>query len=161
MNYQAAIFDMDGLLLDTERVCQQAFRDACDYLSLPFLQETYLSIIGCNAQGIEKILTEGYGHLVDYEVLRKQWMGRYNPIVKKQAIPVKTGVINLLSWLKANNIPMAVATSTHRELAITKLKLAGLHDFFEHLSTGCEVQQGKPHPEIFLLAAQRLNVAPD
>jgi HAD superfamily hydrolase (TIGR01509 family) len=161
MNYQAAIFDMDGLLLDTERVCKQAFRDACDFLSLPFIEDTYLKIIGCNAQGIEKILTEGYGHLIEYEPLRKEWMGYYNPIVKNQAIPVKQGVVELLTWLKDNKIPIAVATSTHRALAINKLKLAGLYDFFEHISTGCEVKQGKPHPEIFLLAAKRLKVLPE
>ena len=50
IDYQAAIFDMDGLLLDTERVCQQAFRDACYSLSLPFLEDIYLGIIGRNAQ---------------------------------------------------------------------------------------------------------------
>ncbi len=161
MRYQAAIFDMDGLLLDTERVCMQAFRDACDHLSLPFLEETYLSIIGCNAQGIKTILTEGYAGKIEYEPLRKAWMDRYNPIVKNSAIPVKHGVVALLLWLKENNIPMAVATSTHRELAIIKLKLAGLYDYFEHLTTGCEVQKGKPNPEIFLLAAQRLKVAPE
>ncbi|PKG39191.1 HAD family hydrolase [Psychromonas sp. Urea-02u-13] len=161
MNYQAAIFDMDGLLLDTERVCQQAFRDACDFLSLPFMEDVYLGIIGCNAQGIEKILTAGYGHLIAYEPLRKEWMSRYNPIVQTQAIPVKQGVLELLTWLKDNHIPIALATSTHRELAINKLTLAGLYDFFEHLSTGCEVKHGKPHPEIFLLAAKRLNVEPE
>lgn len=161
MNYQAAIFDMDGLLLDTERVCQQAFRDACKFLSLPFLEETYLSIIGCNAQGIEAILTKGYGDRIAYEPLRKAWMDRYNPIVTTQAIPVKKGVVALLTWLKENDVPMAVATSTHRELAITKLKLAGLYEYFDSLATGCEVEKGKPHPEIFLLAASRLNIAPE
>ena len=161
MNYQAAIFDMDGLLLDTERVCQEGFRVACDFLSLPFFEEVYLSIIGCNAVGIEKILTAGYGHLISYETLRKEWMSRYNPIVNTQPIPVKKGVLELLTWLKENKIPMAVATSTHHELATTKLKFAGLYDYFEHLSTGCEVEQGKPHPEIFLLAAQRLNIKPE
>lgn len=160
MQYQAAIFDMDGLLLDTERVCLQAFRDACEFLSLPFLEKTYLSIIGCNAQRIELLITAGYGEMIPYQQLRREWMARYNPIVKTQAIPVKKGVLELLSCFKNNNIPMVVATSSHRELAITKLKLAGLYDYFEHLSTGCEVQQGKPHPEIFLLAAKRLNITP-
>tara|TARA_R110001583_G_scaffold51161_2_gene159704 strand:+ start:27853 stop:28524 length:672 start_codon:yes stop_codon:yes gene_type:complete len=161
MNYQAAIFDMDGLLLDTERVCLQAFSDACDFLKIPFIENTYLKIIGCNAQGIEDILTEGYGHLSAYEPLRKAWMDRYHPIVETQAIPVKEGVVELLTWLKSQHIPIAVATSCHRELAINKLKLAGLYKYFDHLSTGCEVKQGKPHPEIFLLAAQRLKVAPE
>jgi HAD superfamily hydrolase (TIGR01509 family) len=159
MNYQAAIFDMDGLLLDTERVCMQAFDDACEALSLPFLKNIYLGIIGCNAQGIKQVLCDGYGADLDYEPLRKEWMSRYHPIVEQQAIPVKEGVIDLLNWLQAQAIPIAVATSSHKELAITKLKLAGLFDYFDHLSSGCEVSEGKPSPEIFLLAASRLNIS--
>jgi len=161
MNYKAAIFDMDGLLLDTERVCQQAFRDACATLSLPMLEDVYLGIIGCNAQGIEQVICDGYGADLDYQQLRREWMNRYHPIVEKQAIPVKKGVIDLLDWLKTQEIPIAVATSTHKELAITKLKLAGLFNYFQQISSGCEVTNGKPNPEIFLLAAQRLNVSPD
>ncbi|MCG6200054.1 HAD family hydrolase [Psychromonas antarctica] len=160
MNYQAAVFDMDGLLLDTERVCQQAFRDACISLSLPMLEEVYLGIIGCNAEGIKEVICNGYGADLDYEALRVEWMGRYHPIVEQQAIPVKEGVIALLNYLKAQQIPIAVATSTHKELAITKLKLAGLLEYFEQISAGCEVTHGKPSPEIFLLAAKRLNTLP-
>ncbi|WP_028862697.1 HAD family hydrolase [Psychromonas aquimarina] len=161
MNYQAAVFDMDGLLLDTEKVCMQAFREACEFLSLPMLEDVYLGIIGSNAAGIEQVLRNGYGPELDYETLRHEWMKRYHPIVEHQAIPVKAGVIDLLTWLKSQSIPAAVATSTPRELAKTKLKLAGLLDYFEHLSTGCEVKNGKPDPEIFLLAAERLNVRPE
>lgn len=161
MHYQAAIFDMDGLLLDTERVCQQAFREACKSLSLPMLEDVYLGIIGCNAQGIERVIRNGYGDQLDYSQLRAEWMGRYHPIVERQAIPLKEGVRDLLDWLKRKNIPIAVATSTHKELAITKLKLAGLYDYFEQVVTGCEVCHGKPDPEIFLLAAQRLQASPE
>lgn len=161
MNYRAAIFDMDGLLLDTERVCRQAFRDACQSLSLPFLDDVYLNIIGCNAQGIKEVICEGYGPDLDYLQLRTEWMNRYHPIVKYQPIPVKKGVIKLLQWLKMNEIPIAVATSTHKELAITKLKLAGLFDYFQLICNGCEVTNGKPSPDIFLLAAERLNIAPE
>lgn len=161
MNYQAAVFDMDGLLLDTERVCQQAFRDACQSLSLPFLADVYLKIIGCNAQGIKEVICEGYGPDLDYLQLRTEWMNRYHPIVEYQPIPVKKGVIELLQWLKKKQIPIAVATSTHKELAVTKLKLAGLFDYFQLICNGCEVSNGKPSPDIFLLAAKRLNTAPE
>lgn len=158
MSYQAAVFDMDGLLLDTERICMEAFKEACQKLSIPFIQSAYLKIIGCNAKGIENAIMPHYSEFVEYNPLRKEWMEGYWPIVKTQAIPKKPGVIALLEWLKSNGIPMAVATSTHRELALTKLKLAQLDGYFEHISTGCEVTQGKPHPEIFLLAAKRLNI---
>ena len=160
MNYQAAVFDMDGLLLDTERLCMQAFRGACEALSLPMLEDVYLGIIGCNAQGIEQVICDGYDASLDYPQLRTEWMKRYHPIVEQQAVPIKTGVIELLNWLKAQKIPIAVATSSHKKQAIAKLKLSGLFDYFEHICTGCEVSEGKPNPEIFLLAAQRLDTSP-
>ncbi len=161
MNYQAAIFDMDGLLLDTERVCKGIFEEACASLSIPFLEDVYLDIIGRNAQGIEKVIRAGYGSDLDYPVLHQAWRIRYNAVVKHHAIPVKEGVVELLTWLKNNNIPTAVATSTQQDVAIIKLKLAGLDHFFDNLTTGCEVENGKPDPEIYLLAADRLNIQPE
>ncbi|GAA4898909.1 HAD family phosphatase [Ferrimonas pelagia] len=160
MSFSAAIFDMDGLLLDTERVCMGIFKQACAAQGVPFLESVYLSIIGRNAQGIEQTLRAGYGPELDYPALHEEWRQRYHAVVAHQAIPVKAGVIELLSWLKQNGIPTAVATSTGRELALRKLALAGLDGYFDHVTTGCEVRQGKPHPEIYLLAAQRLGVEP-
>jgi len=152
---------MDGLLLDTERVCKGIFEEACTSLSIPFLEDVYLDIIGRNSQGIEKVIRAGYGSDLDYPVLHEAWRTRYNAVVKHQAIPVKDGVIELLTWLKNNNIPTAVATSTQQDVATIKLKLAGLEQFFDNLTTGCEVKNGKPDPEIYLLAAGRLNIKPE
>ena len=59
MTFQAAIFDMDGLLLDTERVCMGIFKEACEAQNVPFIEELYLSIIGCNAKRIEQLFREG------------------------------------------------------------------------------------------------------
>lgn len=159
MNYQAAIFDMDGLLLDTERVCMRIFKEACEIQKLPFHETIYLSIIGRNPSGIEQIFRQAYTD--DYERLHNEWRTRYNAVVKHKAIPVKQGVIALLEWLKANNIPTAVATSTVNDVAKKKLALAGLDQYFDSLTTGCEVKHGKPDPEIYLLAASRLNVDPE
>ncbi|MDA0129532.1 HAD family phosphatase [Vibrio sp. MarTm2] len=156
MKFQAAIFDMDGLLLDTERVCMRVFKRACETLQLPFHEAVYLSIIGRNSAGIEKIFRDAYGE--DYDALHAEWRVNYDAIVKHQAIPVKDGVIALLEWLKANNIPTAVATSTHKEVAEAKLRLAGLDKYFKSLTCGCEVTHGKPDPEIYLLAAKRLGI---
>ncbi|MBF9003355.1 MULTISPECIES: HAD family hydrolase [Vibrio] len=158
MTFQAAIFDMDGLLLDTERVCMNVFQQACQAIDVPFLKDIYLNIIGRNAAGIEQTLRTGYGPDLDYPVLHEAWRSRYDAVVTQQAIPVKEGVIELLSWLKENNIPTAVATSTRREIAEIKLRLAGLDKYFDSTSTGCEVTNGKPDPEIYLLAASRLDI---
>lgn len=156
INFQAAIFDMDGLLLDTERVCMGVFEEACVTLALPFYRETYLNIIGRNAAGIREIFLEAYADNCDAVIA--EWRTRYHEIVENKAIPVKPGVIELLEWLQAQQIPMAVATSTANPVAQTKLELAGLDQYFSAVATGCEVSQGKPNPEIYQLAASRLNI---
>lgn len=158
MNYQAAIFDMDGLLLDTERVCMRVFQEACEVQKLPFYEDVYLSIIGRNAAGIEAIFRKAYGNELDR--LHQEWRTRYNAVVMHEAIPVKDGVVELLEWLKEQNFPTAVATSTAKEVAKIKLELAGLSKYFDNLTTGCEVSNGKPDPEIYLLAANRLDMEP-
>ncbi|MCD9463694.1 HAD family hydrolase [Photobacterium phosphoreum] len=161
MNYKAAIFDMDGLLLDTEQVCMTAFQQTCTEMDIPFKQDIYLSIIGRNQAGIKPIIEKGYGDLLDYSVFHPRWMQRYLAVVEHQAIPVKSGIIALLEWLQSQNIPMVVATSTHNVLAHKKLQLAGLAHYFSHITSGDEVINGKPAPEIYLLAAQRLHISPE
>ncbi len=160
MKFKAAIFDMDGLLLDTERVCMDIFQQACEELDLPFYKEEYLKIIGCNAAGIESIIKQGWGEDLDYPALNAEWRQRYNAIVKHEPIPKKQGVVALLEWLKKNGYRIAVATSTQNDVAKVKLQLAGLDHYFDVYATGCEVKNGKPDPEIFLLAAERLGVDP-
>ncbi|MBN3572368.1 HAD family hydrolase [Vibrio neptunius] len=155
MKIQAAIFDMDGLLLDTERVCMRVFKQACVNVNLPFYEDVYLSIIGRNSAGIEKIFRAAYGD--DLDKLHNEWRRNYDAIVKHQPIPVKDGVVELLEWLKQQQIPTAVATSTQRDVAEVKLRLAGLDSYFDSLTCGCEVSVGKPDPEIYLLAADRVN----
>nr|WP_086937904.1 HAD family phosphatase [Thaumasiovibrio occultus] len=160
MQFKAAVFDMDGLLLDTERVCFDIFEQACHAQNVPFLSDVYLSCIGCNSVGVERIMRAGYGPDLDYRALNDEWRQRYTVVVMNEAIPMKSGVIAMLEWLKANGIPAAVATSTQREVAEAKLRLSGLMPYFQSVTTGCEVEQGKPHPEIYLLAASRLGVEP-
>lgn len=160
MTYSATIFDMDGLLLDTERVCMEIFKQTCKDFNLPYLEQTYLNIIGRNEAGVEDLLRLSYGETMDYPVFRKQWKKAYLNIVENEAIPVKDGVIALLNWLQTQNIPMVVATSTNRQLALKKLAMAGLSDYFSAVTAGDEVTNGKPDPEIYLLAAKRLNVNP-
>ena len=158
MIFQAAIFDMDGLLLDTERVCMRIFKEACKTNNLPFYEDVYLSVIGRNSAGIEQIFRRAYGR--DLDRLHETWRTGYDAVVKHQPIPVKEGVIELLDWFKSHRIPSAVATSTQKDIATMKLHLAGLDTYFDNLTTGCEVTHGKPDPEIYLLAASRLGIDP-
>ena len=158
INYQAAIFDMDGLLLDTESVCMGIFEEVCNHLSLPFYQDVYLSIIGRNAVGIRNVFLNAYGENCDAVIA--EWRSRYHRVVEHQGVPLKLGVTELLEWFQSRQIPMAVATSTASPVAQKKLQLAGLDRYFDAVTTGCEVSNGKPDPEIYLLAASRLKTDP-
>ncbi|KJF99265.1 CbbY [Photobacterium leiognathi] len=161
MKFSAFVFDMDGLLLDTERLCMNVFKQTCQDFNLPYLETAYLNIIGRNEAGVKEILCTSYGDAMDYPVFRQQWKQTYLNIVENQAIPVKDGVIELLQWLQQQHVPMVVATSTNKQLALKKLELAGLNSFFSTVTAGDEVSKGKPDPEIYLLTAKRLNVKPE
>ena len=75
-------------------------------------------------------------------------------------MPLKDGVSDLLQWFKDCATPMVVATSSGKAVANHKLQLAGIDQYFDRVNTGCEVTNSKPDPEIFLLAASRLNIEP-
>ncbi|WP_026971720.1 HAD family hydrolase [Aliagarivorans marinus] len=157
----AAIFDMDGLLLDSERLCRSYFLDACSELQLNVPESVYLQIIGCNAQRIEQIFAEQLGPDFPYHPLRERWMALYQGHVHNRAVALREGVRELLELLAGLPIQLAVATSTAKELAENKLRLAGLRDYFSLITCGCEVAHSKPDPEIYLLAASRLGIAPE
>ncbi|GDY27084.1 phosphatase [Agarivorans sp. Toyoura001] len=158
MTYRAAVFDMDGLLLDSERLAYDTFAAACGDLGLEFKEQVYLGIIGSNAEKIKQIICAGYGEHLAYDELRACWLEKYHAVILHKPVPVKVGAVALLKWLRSQSIPLAVATSSNRHAAETKLANAGLIDFFDSISSGCEVTYSKPHPEIFLTAANALNI---
>lgn len=161
MKLSAAIFDMDGLLLDTERVCLDAFSAACNEVGAPCLVDVYLSTIGCGEQEIFDILTAGYKEIFNYSVIHEKWRVLYEDAALHAPTPLKPGVKNIIAWLQDHDIPIAVATSTRREHAIKKLKMAGIYACFDQLVGGDEIENSKPAPDIYLEAARRLSVLPN
>jgi len=155
----AVIFDMDGLLLDTERISLAAYHETCAEFDLAFDQTLYDSLIGCNMVHIEQLLTD---KVADFpgDPFMKMWQQIYHDEAVLKPVPVKEGVREFLEYLALKNIPCAVATSTGYEKAKQKLKNAELIDFFKDLSTGDQVQYSKPHPEIYLKAARKIGFMP-
>lgn len=158
---QALIFDMDGLLIDSERVSIQCFLAAGEMLGVNLDKDIYLRCIGTNVQRTEQIIMEGHGEAFPYSQLRERWDHLYFKEVIDRAVALKPGVLALLEQAQLMHIPMAVATSTRRELADKKLDNAGLLHFFEHVVTGDQVEKSKPNPQIYLTAASQLNVSVD
>jgi len=158
--YQAVVFDMDGLLLDTESIAYRAFMQANDELGYQVPDSLYLKIIGTNAAGTEQIIRQGMGSEYPYTEVRERWLEKYQRQAIEQPVPIKPGVLELLDHLEAAAIPKAVATSSYYRSAERKLGNAGLLERFAFVVAGDQVKHSKPAPEIYLKAARGLDTCP-
>jgi HAD superfamily hydrolase (TIGR01509 family) len=156
---QAVVFDMDGTLLDTELVFKSIVYEVADGLGFEMRDDVHLAMVGSSHETTQGILVEAYGVTFPYTLFDEQC----RVIMKERmadAVPVKTGVFEILSELRDRRIPMAVATSSRAPHAITHLGSAGLLDMFDTIVTRNDVENPKPHPEPYLLAASRLRIDP-
>ena len=155
----AAIFDMDGLMLDTERPVLSMWADAGKALGWNIGPEVVVRTLGIDKEGSRKIFYDEYGPDFPYEKIRAEVSRLIKQEFEKGINPMP-GLLVLLDHLRALEIPMAVATSTNRDAAVWKLDKAGILDRFVALACGEEIKNGKPAPDIFLLAAERLGIDP-
>jgi HAD superfamily hydrolase (TIGR01509 family) len=153
---RAVVFDMDGLLLDSERICMSIFADLCTQYGFAFDRIAYGRCIGTNRAGTRRVLQDGYGTEFPYEAIEDEWMSRYEARVLAEPVPLKTGAMAVLECLRERRVPIALATSTQAPLACRKLELAGLDGYFEIVVTGDQVSCGKPDPEPYVEAVRRL-----
>ncbi|SHO57525.1 HAD family hydrolase [Vibrio quintilis] len=160
MSVHAVIFDMDGLLLDSERLALENFQTTCRKFGLDDFTDVYLTCIGTNLARTHEILQQAMGDTVDYPAFSQARETAYQALINREAIPLKPGVAELLEYLKQHQIPVAVATSTQRERALLKLRHAGLADYFPVVIGGDQVTRSKPDPEIYLKAAAALGISP-
>jgi HAD superfamily hydrolase (TIGR01509 family) len=152
----AVIFDMDGLMLDTEPVAARAWTDAADRLGLPFDHAVTRRMIGRNFPDCRALIREHHGDDYPVDALMSGWHAAYDAIIDREGLVVKEGLFELLDWLEAQAIPKAVATSTRRSRAQAKLERIGVAQRFATLVGGDEIARGKPAPDIFLEVAARL-----
>lgn len=156
----AVVFDMDGLLLDSERVASAAFEVACAELDIVLDPAVYARCIGSSWEATRQVLSAALGDVTRYETLRQAWDADYRRRIDAGEIAVKPGARDLLDALEAARIPRALATSTRRPTAMLKLSRSGLLEAFACLVCGGETERGKPHPEPYLAAVAVLGAAP-
>ncbi|WP_342316185.1 HAD family phosphatase [Lysobacter sp. FW306-1B-D06B] len=155
----AVLFDMDGLMIESERALLECWREAALELELALDDALWLSFVGLSDRACHDLLRQRLGDEDTVQALLHGLQRRYDARVDA-GLPLKTGVLELLALLKARGIPRAVVTSTRRPRALQKLESTGLLPHFDDVIAGNEVQHSKPAPDIYLLAAQRLGVAP-
>lgn len=157
---KGVVFDMDGLLLDTERLYKQVMIEICTEWDLHMSDEIFISLVGIPSNESAKIYRHHYGDAFDVDAFNALCFERIT-LACEEAVPLKPGAKLLVEQLSLRDVPIAVATSTGRDMAHRFLDQAGLKPHFDHIVTRNDVSNGKPNPEPFLTAAKRLDLAPE
>ena len=156
--FSAIIFDMDGLVLDTESTYCIAWQKASIEMGYEFTEDLCFSMSGLHYQDVEKRLLAYCGADFDLKHFNRLSGKYWHQYVNRQGIPVKKGFFNLLEILNNKGIPFCLATNSGQANALECLEFAGLHDVFSLIVTRDQVKKGKPAPDVFLLSAKQLNV---
>ncbi|MDR2398421.1 MAG: HAD family phosphatase [Spirochaetaceae bacterium] len=157
----AVIFDMDGLMLDTERPMVAMWRRVGWDHGWDITQDLLFRTVGVKEEVSRGIFLEEYGADFPYDALKREVFRRREAQIQREGIPHRPGLGTLLDHLAARGIPLGLASSTVREIGLWKLRKARILDRFQVLAFGDEVRLSKPAPDIFLLAASRLHKAPE
>ncbi len=157
---EAALFDMDGLLIDTEVIYIEAMQAAARALGREMSLEFCHSMVGVPGHECNLMIEAYYGEGFSLTEFREHFSVHRRRLMEG-GIPVKPGVVELLDFLAGRDLPLAVATSAGRATAQHHLGHAGLLDRFAALATRDDVERAKPHPDVYLEAARRLGVAPE
>ena len=157
--FDAVVFDLDGTLVDTEALCNETGVEACRLLGLPVGLPFFESLAGIDDVTRARLIGEHVGATVELGAFLAEW-DRLCTIRFRQGIPVKAGAMDLLGRLGAMGMPLALATSSRRGPAEEKLAGADLLAHFATVVTFDDVAAAKPAPDAYLLACERLGVAP-
>lgn len=160
MNKLAVLFDMDGLMLDTERMARVAWKRALLERGYPIDDAVYLRLVGRTVADAKLILGEIFGPELPFQEIFDLRQSYYDLDIEQNGIPVKAGLFELLDYLETNLIPKAVASSTPAWFARHKLARAGIDQRFQAIVCGDMVSRGKPFPDLFLEAARQIDALP-
>jgi len=158
---ELVIFDMDGLMFDTERIAFTAWQKAASDHGYEIDDILFKSTIGANAERTRELYLKHFDEVFPYENIRNERLRIVEKMIKENGILIKDGLYEMLEYLRTTRLKKAVATSTSRERGIGLLKMAGIDTYFDYILCGDEVEKSKPHPEIFLKVAEKLGCLPE
>lgn len=154
----AILFDMDGLLLDTEKVCFENFVETRRHFSLSDSPDIFLRCVGLRRPECDRVIQESLSDQVELRDFNELWREKISATLRRD-IPLKAGALQLFQILASKGYLMGVATSTETEVARSHLEKAGLLSFLGGVVGGDRVQEGKPNPEVYHKIAKHLGVS--
>ena len=157
---KAVIFDMDGLMIDSERVTFEGYQHVLAKENLTMSEEKYKTLLGKPVKAVHDLFKEDYGPQYDVDQIIKDVHAYIAKRFETEGVPLKPGLVELLKYLKVNNYKTIIATSSHRNRVDLIVKQAQIDQYFDDSICGDEVTKGKPNPEVFLKACQKLQVSP-
>jgi len=155
------IFDMDGLMFDTERLASIYWKEAGKKFNYKIDDSIFEKTIGLSITETEKIYKEQYGAGFPFEEINNERIRLTKNHVLSKGVPLKEGLYELLEYIEAKQLKKALATSTDKSRAEMLLNLSNTRRYFDAVTYGNEVMNGKPDPEIFLKTSRKMNCPPE
>ncbi|MDO5785252.1 MAG: HAD family phosphatase [Eubacteriales bacterium] len=158
--YPVLIFDMDGVILDTERLVCRCWHELGEAYQLTDIDEVFLTTVGTTRKHTGEILCAQYGADFPQDTFNADISRLFHSIADVEGIPVKTGAREALAWASEQGFRIGLATSTRQVTAETELKHAGLYQYFDYILGGDRITRSKPFPDIYLTACHNMGIAP-
>ena len=158
--YKAVVFDMDGVIFDSERAVMQCWKEVASRHNIPDIEKAILACTGTTMVRTREIMLNLYGADFPYDEYAKESSAIFHSRYDGGRLPMKPGVKELLSFLKEHGKKIALASSTRHQVVTDELRDAGIIEYFDRIICGDMVSRSKPAPDIFLKACEELNISP-
>lgn len=161
IRYKAVIFDMDGVIFDSERCVIECWKVVADKHDIKGIEPVLMKCLGVTYEEGKRIFLEHYGEDFPYDEWKKERSDLYHERYDNGRLPLKPGIRELLIYLKENGYKVGVASSTREAVVSKQLIDAGLIKYFDNLTCGDMLERSKPEPDIYLMACDKLGVKPE
>lgn len=160
MNETVVIFDMDGIIFDSELLILDIWEKIGEKYGIPDVRQTLTECIGTNKKKTEEIVYAHYGKDFDFAKYGEEASLLFRKHIEENGLPQKKGVRELLQYLKEKKIPVGLASSTRLAAVEEELRQAGLYEYFQVVVGGDQLKRSKPEPDIYLMACEKMGVSP-